>query len=64
MKMICTNNTTVIHYATSERGTMGFTAPEGRGIAARGSERSGGLRAAIPRPEGVVKLMCPNEGVA
>jgi hypothetical protein len=55
---------TMIHYATPERGIMGFTAPKGQGIAARGSERSGGPRAAILRPEGVVKLMCPNEGVA
>jgi hypothetical protein len=52
----------MIHYAAPERGTMGITVPKGRGIAARGSERSGGPRAAIPRPEGVVKLMCPNKG--
>jgi hypothetical protein len=42
----------MIHYATPERGTFSFTNPEGRGIAA------------IPRPEGVVKLMRLNEGVA
>jgi hypothetical protein len=54
----------VIQYATPERVTMGFTAAEGRGLEARGLERSGGPRVAIPRPEGVVKLMCPNKGVA